>query len=200
MKYLKKLKILKTHKQLKLLSLLVIISFLAGIFLIAILTKENQELITSTITSFFKSIAQNKLNYQHALTTSLTNNLLVNTLIWLLGISIIGIPIVITILILKSLILGFSFSSIIYTYHLKGIIPSLIYIIPHILTLFITFVITYYSISFSLLLYNYLFKKKDYNRTAITKRYVKLLLISSVLLVIASFIEIFLIPFLLQLI
>lgn len=195
MKYIKKF---KTNKTLATLLILTIISFILGILFIAILDDSNKVIITKSITNFFKCISKNNLNYQNAITTSLLNNIIVNLLVWILGISIIGLPIVTMIQMIKTFILSFSMTSIIYTYSLKGIIPCIIYIIPHIINLFITFVMVYYSINFSVLLWNYLFRKKDYNRKVIVKRYLKVLIFTTVTLIISSLIEIFLIPSILK--
>ena len=195
MKYYNKI---RTNKLLITMVGLTIISFIIGLLFIALLDKTNQELVIKSITSFFINIIQDNVIYSKALNTSLINNLLVNTIIWVLGISIIGVPIVSVILFIKTFIVGFSFSSIVYTFHMKGIITGLVYIFPHILNIFVTFIMTYYSISFSILLYKYLFKKKDYNRLVITKRYLKLLLLSTVFLIVTSFIEVFVIPFIFQ--
>lgn len=193
------LKRIRDRKILSILLFVTIVFFVLGILFIAILDKNNQSLINSSITNYFKGIHSDNLNYSKAITTSLMNNLLVNTFVWVLGISIIGIFLVIICLVVKSFILGFSFSSILYTYNIKGLLPGLIYIVPHIITLVITFIVVYYSISFSILLWNYFFRKKEYNRTFITRRYLKLLVFSTIALIISSLIEVFLVPFVLQL-
>ncbi len=196
---MKLLKRIRSRRLVSVLLLVTIVFFVLGVLFIAILDKNNQNLINTSITSYFKGIHSDNLDYSKAITTSLMNNLLVNTFIWLLGISIIGIFLVIICLIVKSFILGFSFSSILYTYNIRGLLPSLIYIVPHVITLIITFIVVYYSISFSILLWNYFFRKKEYNRTFITRRYLKLLVFSTITLIIASLIEVFLVPFVLQL-
>ena len=161
--------------------------------------KDNKELITSNVIDFFSAIKSNNLNYNQILVKSLTNNLLLNIIIWLLGISIIGIPIVIILLFIKSFILSFTFTSIIYTYKYKGIISAIIYVIPHIINLLLSFVLIYYSITFSKSLFNYLFKKKECNRKELVNRYLKLLVISTFLFIISSIIETYIIPILIRL-
>ena len=116
-----------------------------------------------------------------------------------MGISIIGIIISLILLIYKSFLIGFSFTSILYTYGFKGLISGIIYIFPEIINLFIVFVLTYYSISFSILLFNYLFKKKEYNRIFV-RRYLKLLVISSLIIIFSTLISTFVIPNLLRII
>ena len=190
---------IKTRKILSIMTIITIISLILGTLFISILSKDNKELITSNVIDFFSAIKSNNLNYNQILVKSLTNNLLLNIRIWLLGISIIGIPIVIILLFIKSFILSFTFTSIIYTYKYKGIISAIIYVIPHIINLLLSFVLIYYSITFSKSLFNYLFKKKECNRKELVNRYLKLLVISTFLFIISSIIETYIIPILIRL-
>lgn len=191
---------IKTRKLLSIMTLIAIISTILGILIISILSQENKDLITTTVANFFNAIKKNQINYNDILFKSMSNNLILDIIVWLLGISIIGIPIILVILSFKSLIFSFTFTSILYTYRFKGIIYAIIYIIPHALNLFIIFVLAYYSLSFSYTLFNYLFRKKECNRKILVKRYLKLLVLSIVLLIITALLETYLIPFLLRVI
>lgn len=188
------LKKLKTKKIFILIFLITIITFILGILLVSIESKTNKELIINSLETFFNNIKDNKVNTQNILYKSLTSNLIINIIVWLLGISIIGLPIILIILGFKSLTLGFTISSILYTYKLNGIIKVLIYIIPNIINLFILFVLAYYSINFSIMLFNYLFRKKEYNKKLIVNRYLKLLIISIIISILTSVIETFILP------
>ncbi len=185
---------LKEKKLFIIIFIVTVISFIIGILLISILSGNNKSLIVKSLNNFFISIKENKLNQSVLLYKTLTNNIIINLIIWILGISIIGIPIVISILSFKSLTFGFTISSLIYTYKFNGIIKSIIYIIPNLINLFIIFVLSYYSISFSLMLFNYLFRKKEYNKRIIVNRYLKLLLISLFLLILTAVLESFVMP------
>lgn len=185
---------LKEKKLFIIIFVVTVISFIIGILLISILSGNNKSLIVKSLNNFFISIKENKLNQSALLYKTLTNNIIINLIIWILGISIIGIPIVISILSFKSLTFGFTISSLIYTYKFNGIIKSIIYIIPNLINLFIIFVLSYYSISFSLMLFNYLFRKKEYNKRIIVNRYLKLLLISLFLLILTAVLESFVMP------
>lgn len=189
-------KLLSKYRKNKLLMSLIIIlilTLIAGTLYLSILSSENKELVTNSITTFFTSF-NTKLDTKNILFKTLSNNLLTISLVWLLGFSIIGIPLVLLILIFKSFTTFFTFVSIIYTYKYIGIIKALIYIIPYLLNLFMLFILTYYSLSFSIMLFNYLFKKKDYNRSLIIKRYLKLLIISILFMVVTAVIETYVIP------
>ena len=179
------LKKLKTKKVFIIIFIVTLLAFIIGILLVSIESKDNKELITTSLTTFFNNIKENKLNTQTLLYKSITNNLIINIIVWLLGISIIGLPIVLIIL---------GFKSILYTYKLNGLIKVIIYIIPNIINLFVLFVLTYYSINFSLMLFNYLFRKKEYNKKLIVNRYLKLLILSLLISILTSVIETFILP------
>lgn len=189
-----KIKKLKLRKIDTIILIVTLLSFILGILFLAIISKSNKELVASTLDNFFTGIKAKDFNYNQALFNSLSNNITVVSIIWLLGISIIGIPIVILILISKSFILGFSISSIIYNYGLKGILMTIIYIIPHVLNLFITIILAYYSMNFSIMLFNLLFRKKEYSKRIIVNRYIKILVVSIIFFLISSILEVFVIP------
>lgn len=185
---------LKDKKQFILIFVICIVAFIIGVLLPSILNEENRKIIETSLNSFFDTIKNNQLKTNELLFKTLTSNIIIDLILWLLGISIIGIPIVIILLGYKSLSLGFTISSIISTYKLNGVIKAIIYIVPNIINLFIFFVISYYSISFSLMLFNYLFRKKEYNKRIIVNRYLKLLVISIIILIFSSVIETYVVP------
>ncbi len=190
-------KIRKSNKLILKLMIISIISVLIGIFYIAILSNSNKVLIKENLETYFESL--NKLNYIKALIKCLTSNMITVSSIWLLGISIIGVFLIIIILIIKSFALGFTISSLIYFYKLKGIIISIIYIIPLIINLFVIIILSYYGIMFSKNLNRLLFLKKDVNFKNIMRKYIKILLFSTICIVISSLIEIYIVPNILKL-
>lgn len=188
------LKKLKTKKLFILVFIVTILCFIAGILLISILSKSNKELIINSLNNFYTSLKENKISSTNLLYKTMTSNLILNIIIWILGISIIGIPIVIFILGFKSLSLGFTISSLIYTYKFNGLLKAILYLIPNIINIFIVFVLVYYSISFSLNLFNYLFRKIEFNKRVIVKRYLKLLIAAILLSILTSVTESFILP------
>lgn len=190
-------KIRKSNKLILKLMIISIISVLIGIFYIAILSNSNKVLIKENLETYFESL--NKLNYIKALIKCLTSNMITISSIWLLGISIIGVFLIIIILIIKSFALGFTISSLIYFYKLKGIIISTIYIIPLIINLFVIIILSYYGIIFSKNLNRLLFLKKDVNFKNIMRKYIKILLFSTICIIISSLIEIYIVPNILKL-
>ncbi len=194
----KKAKLLKTQKLFIKLLILVIISIILGILYMAILSKSNKELINTTLNNFFSEINNGKINYKTSFINSFFAYTLSGLFIWILGISIIGIPLILIFLFYKSFILGFSFTSLIYFYKVKGIIASFIYLIPLILSLGILIILSFFAIRYSKRLMRVIFYKQDYSLKRYTTRYLKILLVSEVLLVIVSLSETFLVPYLLK--
>lgn len=188
------LKKLKTKKLFILVFTITLLCFIVGTLLISILSKSNKELIINSLNNFYTSLKENKISSTNLLYKTMTSNLILNIIIWILGISIIGIPIVIFILGFKSLSLGFTISSLIYTYKFNGLLKAIIYLIPNIINIFIVFVLVYYSISFSINLFNYLFRKIEFNKRVIVKRYLKLLIAAILLSILTSVTESFILP------
>lgn len=185
---------IKKRKLLVVLLFITVISFIIGSLFISILSDGNQVLVKESIISYFNGIKLGDFTYLKSLYSILSSNLVLGLFIWIMGISIIGVLLVILLLIYESFITGFSLVSIIYTYGFKGILSCFIYMIPEVINLFVLFVLSYYSISFSILLFNYLFRKKDFNRKIIVFRYLKFLIISLGILIVSSLFSVFVIP------
>lgn len=180
--------------------ILALIAFVLGILYFIFLKSEEKGTVYTELTSFFSSIKDQKIDYQAGLWNSIGSNLLYAILVWLLGISIIGIPFVLGALFLKSLTLGFSITSIISMHQWKGIPLAFAYTFPHqFLGLVLSIVLTFYSISFSWKLFQYLFLKREINFKKSLKRYSKVLLVSCFLFLITSLFEVYLAPYLLNL-
>lgn len=180
---------------------LIVVATILGILFWFIINKEDKLLVNKELTSFFINIKDsNNINYLSSFFNSVITNLLYIGLIWLLGISIIGLPIIITLVILKGFIVGFSIVSIIATYGFKGILGALSYVFPHqIIFLLLLVLLGFYSISFCIKLFKYLFLKQNINFKNAMRRYLKILLISSITAVVISLFETFIATYFIKL-
>jgi len=190
---------IKQNKLLLLLTILAIVFTIIGIFFPAILTEANKELIKNNIIEFINKIDNNEINYLSALFYSSWNNILVTFILWILGISLIGIPFIIIIYIFKCFLTGFSFTSILITYGVKGSITAMIYSIPNTLNSFGSLLLSYYALSFSITIYKCIFKRENKNWSTITKQYIKLGIFFLLYTIIISVIESYIIPNILRL-
>lgn len=169
---------------------LAFLSLIAGIVFIFLITDENLMQITNNITLFFNDI--NNGNKFSLLCSSIVNNFTYILIIWILGISIIGLPIILIIYLFKFFLFGFSLSSVIYTFKWKGILRMFFHSFPHqLLFLIIMLLVTFYASSFCIKLFNYLFLKKNINFKEVMRKYLKILLISLVSCLAISLYEVY---------
>jgi len=180
---------------------LIIVAVILGILFWFIINKEDKLLVNNELTSFFTSIKDgNNINYLGSFFNSFITNLLYICLIWLLGISIIGLPIIVVLIGLKGFIVGFSIVSIIATYGFKGILGMVSYTFPHqIIFLLLLVLLGFYSIYFCIKLFKYLFLKQNINFKDAMRRYLKILLISSITATIISLFETFVATYFIEL-
>ena len=184
----------KQNKLLFILLIIIILFTILGILFPALINSENKTLIKDSIESFMKAIDKNNINYISAFISSITNNIIVTILIWILGISIIGIPIILISIAFKSFLTGFSITSIFITYGIKGTLIAIIYTLPNIINLLGSFLLGYYAISFSIMIYKSVFKKETRNWQPIVKRYLKIGIFFIIFSIAVSILESYLIP------
>lgn len=185
---------IKQNKLLFILLIIMILFTILGILFPALINSENKTLIKDSIESFMKAIDKNNINYISAFISSITNNIIVTILIWILGISIIGIPIILISIAFKSFLTGFSITSIFITYGIKGTLIAIIYTLPNIINLLGSFLLGYYAISFSIMIYKSVFKKETRNWQPIVKRYLKIGIFFIIFSIAVSILESYLIP------
>lgn len=174
------------------------IGFISGIIFITIISKSDQTLVKEYINDYFNNI--NKINYLDVFKNTFLESLSFIIIVWLLGMSVIGIPINVFYYFIKSFIIGFSISSFILTYKIKGCLYAFLYIVPHnIINLIIYTILIYFTINFSLTLIYAIFKKKNINFKIIMNKYVNILFLSLGLILITSIYETFVVPNLIKL-
>ena len=179
---------------------LILIGVVSGIMFILFVSKADKQLIKEHLTITFDTINDNRVNYSSTLLNNCVKNVLSLMFIYISGISIIGIPLILLFLFFKGFIVGFSISSIISIYHFKGVFISILYLIPgDMLMLVIWMLMGFYSISFSIKLFRYLFLKENIPLNIYFKKLNKILLISFISIIVISVIETFLQPFIIDL-
>lgn len=176
----------------------VLISIVFGLLFITILKASDRILLTNSINNYFDSINEGK--YHFSVLKNIINNNVIALIIFILGFSVIGIPILIFILFYKGFILSFSITSLIYNFKMDGIFFSFIYMFPHhILNLFCYFILTYYSFKLCIKIIQKLTNKKELNFKYI-KKYLIVYLIVNILLVVSALYETYILPYLIKMI
>ncbi len=176
-----------------------LIAIVAGSFYITTLNKTDNSLLEKALANFFNNVKINKLNYGLSLKNTFFVNMGFIILTWLLGISVIGIPLIIFLFFSKTFTLGVSISSIIYNYKLKGFFLSFLYIFPHyIINTYIYIILISYSFSLSLKIIDSALKRKSIDFKIVMNKYLYVLFISFVVISLTSLFEVFLTPFLMR--
>lgn len=176
-----------------------LIGLISGSIFMTILSKQDQTLVKNYVENFMSGVNQNKLNYLVALQNTVTSHGAITSIIWLLGISIIGIPIVIFFYFTKSFMIGFSVASFVLQYHAKGILYAIVYIFPHHLLNIIAYTaLAIYSVKFSLYLLDSLIHKKTIHLKNIVNQYLGILMIVVITFIITSLYETFAVPYFLK--
>lgn len=191
-----KKKINSKNKVLVVLFIVFLIGLISGSLYITILNNNDKLLILNKVSNYIKNMAkittENKIEI---FKKTFINNLIYFSSMWVLGISIIGIPIILIMTFFKSFTIGFSISSIYAKYKLKSFIAILIYLLPNnLLTATYTIILAVYSINLSINLLFSCLKKKTLNFNTFIGKYFLLLLISIILSFIISIIEAFVVP------
>lgn len=185
-----------------------ILYFLLGLFIIGIgfgalltvmMKVEDQTLVTDYLNQFFTQLKGNDLNYGSAFVQSILSNTLFILGIWLLGVSVIGIPIMIFMYFSKAFILGFTIASMIQNFSWKGIVLSLFYTFPHqILGMIVYTILMIYAMTLSMTLIKAFTKKKTLDFKKVINKYLFVLGLCLVCALVMSLSEVFLMPFLMN--
>lgn len=193
-------KIMKYDKKIMtLLNIIAIIGIIAGSVFVVILNKNDKTLVITSIKDVFNNLQANKIDYIMTLKNALLANSLFAFIIWIIGISVVGVIITILIIFYKSFTLGFTIASIIYTYSIKGTILALFYIFPHLLMNVLIFLyLGSYSIKLSIILIKSIFRKENLNFKEFLNSYLKVLGISLAFIIISSFYETFIASYILK--
>lgn len=196
-----KLKIKIDKKIFVFLLVLTIIGISVGAILVTILNNSDKTLTTEYINEFVNNIENNKLDYLFALKNNLFSNLTYVVLIWLLGISVIGLPIMLIMFFSKSFILGFSIGAVLETFKAKGILFSLVYVFPgQVVNLLFLLFLMMYAMSFSFKLIYVILKKQSLDFRVVMNRYFKIFLLVLIVTLLMTLYDTFLMPKLIKLI
>ena len=195
-----KLKIKINKKIFVFLFVLMLMGIIAGSIFTTILNSSDKELVINHLNEFIDNINNNKLDYLFALKNNLITNISYVILIWLLGISVIGLPIIIIMFFTKCFILGFSVGAILTTFKLKGILVSLVYVFPgQVISLLFLLLLMMYSMSFTFKMIYAILKKKSIDFKLIMNKYFKILLIVLGVIILMSLCDTYLMPRLIKL-
>ena len=179
-----------------------IIGLVLGTIFINFITSEDKELLKEQLSTFISNIKILSPNIYgfNTFLSDLFSNLLELSIIFILGISMIGILFIIFYLFFKGFMLGVSMSTFIISYGFKGIVGMILYIIPfYIFSILIYFFISFFAIDASIKFIKALIKKDKLNFKTFFGKYLLSYLISILLIIIYCLGNSFIMPLLLKL-
>lgn len=179
----------------------VILFFMIGISSGAFMSKaltesENKDLITY-LKNFFSIVDSKSINNFSILKQSLLNNFQTGIIIWILGVTVIGIPLILLLIALRGFIIGFTVGFFAKQMGLKGMIFSLVSILPqNILIVPSTIFVGVLGISFSLMLIKNMTRKSGkYNVVNQFFIYTTIMAIIHIVIAVGCLIEAYISPF-----
>lgn len=179
---------------------IVILGIISGSLFLMVLNENDKSEVINEISTFMTNINTNNINNLNSFKNSLIEGMILIILSWILGMSIIGVIFNIFFIYMKSFIIGFSISSFILVYKYKGILSSLIYVIPsQLINILIILILGVYTLLFSKYLFKMIFiKDKTVNLGKFFKKYVLVFGICIILCLVSSLCEAYLLPSLLK--
>ena len=181
--------------------IVIIISIFFGTFFITILNDSDKILLKNEINNFFELISSKEFSLSNNLIPNIINNNIFTIILWILGLSIIGLPFIICILFYKGFTLSFTVTSLIYNFKLEGIFISVIYVFPHlIINLIIYFILSCYSFNLSIKILRNILNKENITIKHELKKYILILIISIIILCLTALYETYILPNIIKLI
>ena len=179
---------------------IVILGIISGSLFLMVLNENDKSEVINEISTFMTNINTNNINNLNSFKNSLIEGMILIILSWILGMSIIGVIFNIFFIYMKSFTIGFSISSFILVYKYKGILSSLIYVIPsQLINILIILILGVYTLLFSKYIFKMIFfKDKTVNLGKFFKKYVLVFGICIILCVISALCEAYLLPSLLK--
>lgn len=193
-------------KKEKNLIIFILVTFLIGLIVgslfVNFIIKDDKMLLINQVDTYFSNIKvlDKKVFGVSAFISNLINNELQVFIIFALGLSILGISVVILIMFFKGFMLGVTLATFILKFQLLGVLSSLLYVFPcFIIYLMIYIFISFFAVNTSLKFLKAIIKKDNLSFKNFLGKYLLCFLISLVLIIINTLLDAYLTPVLLKL-
>ena len=184
-----------SKKMYLILFILFIIAIIAGSVFSITLNEVDNDLVTTYLNNYLNLVKEKNIVFKENFLNFILSNSITNLIIWLLGFSVIGIPIIIFLFFYKCFIIGFAISSIILRYKAKGILLGLLYVFPHhIISILLLMILSIYALSVSINIIKAILKRKEISFKEITNRYIVILLITFISTLLLGIYESYILP------
>lgn len=172
-----------------------IIALVTGSVFTVMLDSNDKQLTSNYINNFMLNLSTNSLDYTSALKNGFASCFIFIVVIWLLGISVIGIPVILFMYFSKIFALGFSISALISNYGIKGCALSFAYIFPHqIINIIIYLIITLNALKVASKIIYCIFKKQKLDFKEVLNNYFQILLLTIIVSILTILFEVYIMP------
>lgn len=178
------------------------LGLISGAIFANIIDVNDRKLVVEKIELLISNINTNSINSLIVFKNSILTNLFYSLIIWIFGLTIIGIFINVFLLYIKGFVFGFSLSSFILAYGYKGIILSVVYtFFGQLLNLLVIMILSIYSIMFMINFIKQMTKNNNgLNMFRFFRNYSLIFAITVVISLLSSLSESFLFPTLIKII
>ncbi len=191
----------KNRKTLLSMLILFIIGLAFGITFIFFITDLDKSILKKEMVEYINLVNSDSYQYLKGFITSVRINLLYMTVIWASGILFIFFPLIHFIIFYKGFLMGFSISTFIFIYKLKGLIYSIIFMFPHeFINIFILITLSVIVLKFSKSLYLKIKSDEKISIKSLSKKYITTYFIFIGFSILSSLLEIFFNTFLIRLV
>ncbi|HHV72661.1 MAG TPA: stage II sporulation protein M [Clostridia bacterium] len=177
--------------------ILFIVGVIFGALAVKALNEQQKSELIQYLRIFFNEISRDQSLPGHEVARqAIFNNLKITLLVWGLGLTVIGIPVILVITFTRGFVLGFTVGFLVYEMAWKGILFSILAVLPHNLISIPTIVIICVTgLSFSLqLIRNKIFKKGSVKMAPQFWSYTFFFSIMGAVLIAASLVEAYITP------
>ena len=177
------------------------IGIVAGTYTIKALSYTQKVELMEYLEGFFQIFRSQNFDSNQLLINSFFNNIKLFLMFWILGLTLFGFPLILLLLSFKGFVLGFTIGFVIEELALKGVLFSVLSILPHNLFHIPGLLgIGIISISFSVFMFkNRIKKQRIYNRRGQILTYTITMLLLFILFLIGSLVEAYITPILMKL-
>lgn len=183
-------------------SVLFLMGVIFGAVIVNSMTISQKEDLFYYLNQFFGQLSQGKAaSSKDMFLQSLLHNMKYLGLMWILGISVIGLPVIFIMVFLKGIVVGFTVGFLVNQMGINGFFLSFVSVLPQNLLLIPAYLIMgTCAIAFSMRLIRQLFVKRSLTEAPVHwfGRYAFVLVLILVMSVISSFLEAFLSPLLME--
>lgn len=183
-------------------TIMLILGIIMGSLFVNLVTDADKNMLINQVETFFSSVAKlgDDVFGIKYFGGEFLNNLSQLLLIFVLGISMIGIPAVILIMFFKGFMIGTTLATIILKYQIKGVLGCFLYVFPvMIINIIIYLFFSFFAVHASVKFLKALFKKDSLHFKSFLGKYLLSFFISLVLIAITCLLDAFLTPILLKL-